>query len=523
MSVIFTLVLFVSIIAWGIGLVNPKSVMRWGQVRTRGRLSLICVATILLSVIMIVAFADPIDDSTTDPVHNTAQSTGQLVDESVTSEDDSQVAQAGAAPSQSSDNPIADADDAHKEEEDSQLESIEGNVITDKSEPVSQASSGQTIAGEMTIHYIDVGQGDATLLEGPNFTILIDAGRHDRNDVVPYLNKVGVTQLDLVIGTHPHADHIGQLDKVLNTFPVTEVWMSGDPHTSRTYERALDAILDSGANYIEPRSGESYTIGSLELAVVNPPDLSGGLNDNSIAIRVQYGDLAFLFTGDAEKTNEQKMVRSGENLQADIYHVGHHGSSTSNTQAFLNRVQPDIAIYSAGVDNSYGHPHHEVIQRLKDMKITIYGTDTHGTIKVTTDGSTYTIATERSGEIADRQSTAQIEPQNAPAQVDPKPADAPAQVDSQPVDAPAQVDPQPVDAPALETETVVGSSCSEGQVNINTASVEQLMRIKHIGEVRAKALIELRPFKSVEDMTRISGIAAKRLSDIVAEGIACVE
>jgi competence protein ComEC len=120
----------------------------------------------------------------------------------------------------------------------------------------SVATEGDTLI----VHFIDVGQGDATLFAGPDFTILVDAGRHDRNDVVPYLQSVGVESIDLLVGTHPHADHIGQFPEVLNAFPVNEVWMSGDSHTTRTFERALDAILASDTGYHEPRAGEVYAV-----------------------------------------------------------------------------------------------------------------------------------------------------------------------------------------------------------------------------------------------------------------------
>lgn len=254
------------------------------------------------------------------------------------------------------------------------------------------------VVSKMTVHYIDVGQGDATLLQGPDFTILIDAGRHDRSDVVPYLRSAGITSLDLIIGTHPHADHIGQMDRVIAAFPVKEAWLSGDSHTSKTFERVLDAILDSPADYHEPKAGELFQFGSLSLEVLNPGRLTGDLHEGSIAVRAVYGQVAFLFTGDAEEQTEQAMVQRGHAPTAQILQLGHHGSRTSSTALFLGAVRPAVAIYSAEADNSYGHPHAEVIDRLASLQIPVYGTDCHGTIKVRTDGSTYELLLSKQGQ-----------------------------------------------------------------------------------------------------------------------------
>lgn len=248
---------------------------------------------------------------------------------------------------------------------------------------------------ELTVHYIDVGQGDATLLEGSDFTILIDAGRHNRNDVVPYLESMGIKEIDLFIGTHPHADHIGQANQVMEAFEVKEVWLSGDTHTSKTFERTIDTILAKDIAYHEPRVGEKYEIGSLRLEVLNPVQLTGDFHEGCISVGAVYEDISFLFTGDAEEQTEAEMIERGYHLQTNIFQLGHHGSSTSNTEAFLQAVNPEVAIYSAGKDNSYGHPHLEVMERLEEMQIPVYGTDVHGTILVVTDGKSYELQLEK--------------------------------------------------------------------------------------------------------------------------------
>lgn len=340
------------------------------------------------------------------------------------------------------------------------------------------AGADQQEAPALVVHFFDVGQGDATLLQHGDVTILIDAGRHDRRDVLPYLHAAGVERLTLVIATHPHADHIGQMDQVIKTFPVEEVWMSGNEHTSRVYERLIDAILESEAGYHEPRAGEVLELGDLRLEVVSPRDLTGNLNDDSIAVRVVFNDVVLLFTGDAEREAERRMVQSGLPLKAHVLHLGHHGSRTSSTPDFIAAVDPDVAIYSAGAGNTYGHPDPGVMERLRRAGITVYGTDVHGTIKVTTDGMRYWVEPERGGAGAGLSVT-------------------------------------------VETG-IAGEGCAPGQINVNTAPEKELVRIVHIGPARAREMIALRPFASLADLERVRGLGSTRLQDIIEEGLACV-
>ncbi|WP_332692800.1 MBL fold metallo-hydrolase [Halalkalibacter lacteus] len=336
---------------------------------------------------------------------------------------------------------------------------------------------------ELAVHYIDVGQGDATLLKGPDFTILIDAGRHDAGNVTPYLQIQGVTDIDLMILTHPHADHIGQADKVIQELSVKEVWMSGDEHSSATFERVLDALLASDAKYHEPRAGESYSFGSALVEVYNPESVTGDLHEGSVSVRITYGDIKFLFTGDAEHQTEEDIINRGHDIQAHIFQLGHHGSTTSNTQAFLDQVQPEVAIYSVREGNSYGHPHDEIVERLKTMGIDLYGTDVDGHIIVTTDGEQYTVSTDNSGTLTETITTTTAERKE-------------------------------------EQETVPSiDDC----LNINTASKEELTEITHIGDERANELIQFRPFESLDELSQINGIGQARAAEIKEQGLACVQ
>ncbi|AOV07079.1 MBL fold metallo-hydrolase [Sporosarcina ureilytica] len=323
----------------------------------------------------------------------------------------------------------------------------------------------------LRVHYINVGQADATLLqlvdEEEAFNILIDTGDWNANDVVNYLQKEKISEIDLITITHPHADHIGQLDKIINTFNVGEVWMNGDTMNSQVFLNALEAIEKNGVDYYEPRAGETFDIGALQIDVVHPMDLSLNTNSNSIVIRIQYGDIAFLFTGDAERAAEDKMLASGANLNAHILHLGHHGSKTSTSVPFLEAVNPEVAIYSAGMNNAYGLPDMEVIERVNAHHTIVYGTDQYGTILVETDGHKYHIMTEKQGTL-----------------------------------------PPPV----------LGDTC----ININTASTEDLQQIIHIGEKTAAELVRLRPYQTLNDLLTISGIGEKRLEDIKDQNLACI-
>ena len=204
----------------------------------------------------------------------------------------------------------------------------------------------------MKVHYIDVGQADATLIEFSDgddaYSMLIDTGNWNSSDVVSYLQAQNIKNIDIIAITHPHADHIGQLDKIIETFNVDEVWMNGETANSQVFASALAAIEINGVDYYEPEVGDVFDIGPLEIAVLHPKSLAGSTNNNSISMRLQYGDISFLFTGDAEQQAESEMLSQGANLKAQILHVGHHGSNTSSTESFIQSVKPEVAIYSAG-------------------------------------------------------------------------------------------------------------------------------------------------------------------------------
>jgi competence protein ComEC len=252
--------------------------------------------------------------------------------------------------------------------------------------PPTAAQAPPAPTGQLLVHFIDVGQGDSELIQTPDGrNILIDAG-NPGTGVLAYLKAQGVTRLDLVVFTHPHSDHIGGLPEVIQAIPVTQVAASGQPHTTQDYERLLDAIMAAKAKYTEVKRGDKIQVGNLSLDLLSPPTIrpEGDLNHNSVVLRLVYGQTVFQFEGDADAAAESAM--SDELTPVTVLKVGHHASRSASSPAFLKTIRPQIAIYSAGAGNSYGHPHAETIANLKAAGAEIHGTDKEGTIVVTSDG-----------------------------------------------------------------------------------------------------------------------------------------
>lgn len=250
-------------------------------------------------------------------------------------------------------------------------------------------------AANLQVHFIDVGQADAMLIRLPNGqNMVIDAGNNaDASTVVNYIKGKGITRIDYVIGTHPDEDHIGGLDAVINNFSIGKVYMPNKTHTTQTYQDVINAINAKGVPLYYGKAGVTVLNTTadgktLKANMVAPVGTSySDMNDYSIVLRMQYGYTSFLFSGDAETQSETEILNSGQTISANIYKVGHHGSSTSTTQNYLNRINPSVAVISCGLNNNYGHPHQATIDRLKAKGIKIYRTDLQGTIIITTSGS----------------------------------------------------------------------------------------------------------------------------------------
>lgn len=245
--------------------------------------------------------------------------------------------------------------------------------------------------GELIIHFLDVGQADSILLELPNNEImLIDAGNNsDGRKVVSYLRDKGIDTIDYLIGTHPHADHIGGLDDVIDNFEIGRIYLPQVIHTSKTFEDVLLAVQRKGKKITPARAGVSILNESeLKIYFLSPiRNDYDDLNHYSAVIKVDFLNKSFLFTGDAEIPNEEEMIEKyGSRLKSHVLKVGHHGSNTSTSEEFIEKVVPDYAVISVGKDNSYGHPSALVIQRLQNHGVKIYRTDLQGTIIARSDG-----------------------------------------------------------------------------------------------------------------------------------------
>lgn len=276
---------------------------------------------------------------------------------------------------------------------------IDLSSITDTG---TKTGTGET--GSITnIHYLDVGQGDSTLICGSEKTILIDGGDREYGDtVIADLKEYGVETIDYVIGTHPHADHIGGLVDVLryaaenDDLSIGEVIIPDVPEddipTSYTYQNFLDGIDRNNIGVTFAEYKMTIDIGSGVMTLY--PPITGknysSLNDYSVCAYLECGDTSFFFTGDMEKPEERDLLQSGclDGLEADVLKAGHHGSSTSSSEELLDQIDPDYVVISCGTGNSYGHPHKEALQRFNEYADKVYRTDTDGTVTCTTDGKT---------------------------------------------------------------------------------------------------------------------------------------
>lgn len=245
--------------------------------------------------------------------------------------------------------------------------------------------------GEIVVHFIDVGQGDAELImTSDGKTVLIDSGTPESRTVLTgYLKEQGVKKIDYFVLTHPHADHIGGAAAVLDAFDVVNVIMTDVPTTISTYKKVLQKIDEKDCGVIFAEAGKEYSLGEAKITILGPvSDYSDDLNNASIVLRLTYGRTAFMFTGDAEKKAEQDMLTKfpASYFRADVLKLGHHGSSNSTSDGWFFAVSPEYAVISCGRNNDYGHPHREILSLLKKNGTTYFRTDTDGSIVMSSDG-----------------------------------------------------------------------------------------------------------------------------------------
>ncbi|MBQ2903805.1 MAG: MBL fold metallo-hydrolase [Clostridia bacterium] len=249
----------------------------------------------------------------------------------------------------------------------------------------------------INVHYIDVGQGDCSLIECGGKTMLIDAGENGHETkVLDYLRLQNIEKLDYIIASHQHSDHIGGLPEVLDEIGTDIIIMprltKEQTPTNSTYTAFLKSVKNSDAKVIASEVGAKYSLGDAEFEILGPvTDDAEDLNNMSVVVKLTYGEKSFLFTGDAEKEEEREILATGADLDCDVLKVGHHGSGTSSSTDFLKAVTPEICVIQVGADNDYGHPHENIVERLAKYADDIYRNDICGDIVISSDGKTFNV------------------------------------------------------------------------------------------------------------------------------------
>ena len=257
-------------------------------------------------------------------------------------------------------------------------------------------NTGIAQAGTLTVTWLDVGQGDAAVIQCGGQSMLIDGGKPEKSSYIyAWLQQHGLSYLDVIVATHVDADHIGGLSGALNYASVGTAYCPVTTGTTETFQSFVKYLAQRGKQITVPTAGETFALGGAQVQILGPLHRAEDSNDNSIVLKVSFGATSFLFTGDAERAEEQDLLNAGVNLQSTVLKVGHHGSDTSTSYPFLRAVAPQYAVISVGAGNSYGHPTEAVLSRLRDAGVTTFRTDMQGEITAVSDGQTINFSTAK--------------------------------------------------------------------------------------------------------------------------------
>ncbi len=279
--------------------------------------------------------------------------------------------------------------------------------LTIEPTPVISVEPTEQPISELTVHFIDVGQADAAVLQCGDDTMIIDGGNvADSSLIVAYLKKLNVPHIDYMVCTHAHEDHVGGLSAPLSVMPVGAVYAPVTESDSKAYQTFKQKVADTNTEIMHPVNDERFSLGSARVEILAAPTNADNLNNTSIIVKVKHGNKSFLFMGDAEREEEQTLLDRGL-LKSDVLKVGHHGSDTSTSYLFLREIMPEYAVISVGKGNSYGHPTEAVLSRLRDADVKVYRTDLQGDIIMSSDGENISVTTAKNENIKTNETAAE--------------------------------------------------------------------------------------------------------------------
>jgi beta-lactamase superfamily II metal-dependent hydrolase len=353
-----------------------------------------------------------------------------------------------------------------------------------------QSAARQT---EVVVDVLDIGQGDSILVRSPEGkTALIDAG--PTKSVVSLLRQKGVTSIDLLVLSHHHSDHYGGMAEVVRQFKPRVFLASNSSHTTSSYLKLLQLIRDEGIRVIAPtETVRKIGLGSVVLSILpQPPDNTQEENDNSIGVRLDYGNFAMLMTGDSEERSRAYWMKNCPTLLKDctVLKLAHHGSRNGTNAKWLDLVRPEQTVASLAAGNSFGHPHAETVTVLQQKQIPFIRTDQVGTVTFLSDGKTWDMSTDKRARASEVGAVASS---------------------SRPRSKPKS------GSRTASRDNDVRMASSAKLVDLNEATIEELMQIPGIGPTTAKKVIQGRPYRSIDDLSKLQGLGSARLAELEAK------